>query len=286
MTAHERTALVLGGGGSLGVAEVGFVRRITELGIPIDLVVGTSVGALNAAYVAFHEDPGHDCLREIWTGLAAHKLFHRNLRSIALNLIRTRMSLYDDSFVRELVTPHLASDDLAAARIPLYITATNLSTGERHIFDRGSVLQAILASTAIPGLFPPVRIEDDLFVDGAVSTPTDIAAAIELKATSVIAIDLRTGLQRRQQSHIVDVLLRSLEIIREQRSHCTTEHAQHQAAVVHIRPGLTTGNAPSVSEVERLLDQSYEMACSIFDECWDGSVLRPGSYQVAVPRGA
>lgn len=64
-----KTALVLGGGGTLGAVQVGFVRRLNELAIPIDFVVGTSVGAVNAAYVAFHDDPGHDCFEQIWSGL-------------------------------------------------------------------------------------------------------------------------------------------------------------------------------------------------------------------------
>lgn len=282
---QERTALVLGGGGNLGASEVGFVRRIAELGIPLHLVVGTSVGALNAAHVVFHEDPGHDCLREIWAGLAERRLFHRGIHRIALNLLRTRMSLYDHSFVRELLAEHMPSDDFAAARIPLYITATNLNTGERRIFDRGSVLEAVLASTAIPALFPPVRIGDDLYVDGGVSAPTDIEAAVELGATTVIAIDLGGGPVRRTPGHLVDVLLRSLEIMSEHRSACAVEHAGHQAKVVHIRPGLATSGAAGFSDAVALVEQSYDMACSVMDRCWDGERLHPGAYHLAVPRG-
>jgi NTE family protein len=280
----ERLALVLGGGGTLGAAEVGFIRRIAELGIAVDMVIGTSVGALNAGHVVFHEDPGHDCLREIWRELEGKPLFHRSIPRIAFNLLRTRMSLYDDSFVRRLVSAHLPEDDFRAARIPLFITAANLRTGKRHIFSEGSVLDAVLASTAVPGLLPPVRIGDDLFVDGAVTNPTDIDAAIELGATQIIAIDLSPGLDERMPSNIMEVILRSYAVLAEFRSTCVVEHAEHRADVVHIRPGLQTESSSRLGDVEGLIEHSYSMACSVFDQCWDGEQLHPGSYQLAVSR--
>jgi NTE family protein len=216
---------VLGGGGNLGAVEVGFLRRIEELEIDLDLVVGTSVGAVNASHFAFHPQPGHDCLREIWTGLAGRSMFHRNVPRIAFNLWRSRMSLYDDSFVPELVSEHLPTDDFEASRLPLYITAANLRTGEREIFSEGSVLDAVLASTAIPGLLPPVQIGDDLFVDGSVVNPTDIDAAIDLGATEVIALDLGRGLDERMPSNIIDVITRSFAMLAERCAVCTVEHA-------------------------------------------------------------
>ncbi len=279
------TALVLGGGGVLGAAQVGFIRRIAELAIPIDLVVGTSVGALNAAHVAFHEPRNHDCLEEIWRALAGRPLFHRNFTRIALQLARTRMSLYPDTFVRDLVTEHLASDDFSAARIPLHVTATDLITGERRIFREGSITTALLASTAIPGLFPPVRVDDAVYVDGGVFDPMDIEAAVALGATTVLAIDLSAGMAPRAPSHIVDVLLRSLEVLAERRSACTLEHAQHRADVVHIRPGLMVPRAADFAAADWLIEQSYSMASAVFADCWDGTTLRPGTYQLAVPAG-
>lgn len=281
-TGATRTALVLGGGGNLGALQIGFIRRIAELAIPVDFVVGTSVGALNAAHVAFHDDPGHDCLTEIWRALRDRRLFHRSLRRITWQLLRHRMSLFDDAFVRNLAAAHLDADDFAAARIPLYITATNLRTGQREILHEGSVLQALLASSAIPGLFPPVRIGGELYVDGGVADPTDIAAAVELGAERVIAISLRPELADREPRNVVDVLLRSIEIVNEQRVTCTREHAGHQVDVVYFRPGLGSGNPASFDRVEELIERSYEMACSVFDRCWDGANLAPGDHRLAL----
>jgi len=272
------TALVLGGGGVLGAARVGFIRRLRELAIPVDLVVGTSVGALNAAHVAFHEPADHDCLTEIWRGLAGEHLVHRNVPRIAMHLLRPRMSLYLDTFVRTLLAEHLAADDFAAARIPLSVTATDLLSGERRVLHDGSLTDALLASTAIPGVFPPVRISDGLLVDGAVSDPTDIAAAVALGATVVIAIDLSGELRAREPRNVVEVLLRSLEVLAESRTTCTREHALHGASVVHIRPGLSSATGSDFASVDALLERSAVMASEVFADCWVDGVLRAGSY--------
>lgn len=277
-----KTALVLGGGGTLGAVQVGFVRRLDELGIPIDFVVGTSVGALNAAYVAFHDEPGHNCLEEIWSGLKTQRLYRRNPFVAARTLIGSRMSLYDNGLVRRLVREHLHRDDFSAARIPLFVTATNLCTGSREILGDGPILPAVLASAAIPGLFPPIRIGADLYADGGITASLDIAAAIELGASTVLAIDLRPALARRCPTNIVEVLTRSLEVLAESRSACFTEHAGYRdVAIVHIQPGLTTTDRSGFRDARRLLDASYAMACEVFERCWDGHVLTPGHYHPA-----
>lgn len=274
-----KTALVLGGGGTLGAVQVGFVRRLSELAIPIDFVVGTSVGALNAAYVAFHEDPQHDCFEQIWSGLSTKRLYRRNPLAALRILAGSRMSLYDSALVRSLVREHLHHDDFSAARIPLFVTTTNLCTGRREIFGDGPLLPAVLASAAVPGLFPPVRIGGDLYADGGITAGLDIAAAIELGASSVLAIDLRPALVRRCPNNIVDVLTRSLEVLAESRSACSTEHVGYgDVEVVHIQPGLAGTDRAGFRDAKRLLDESYTMACEVFDRCWDGHAFTPGHY--------
>ena len=173
----ERTALVLGGGGSLGAVEVGFIRRMMELGVRFDMMVGTSVGALNAAHVAFHDTVSHNCLEQIWLGLAGQTLYSRNPLRVAAALWRSRLSLYDNRFLRGLLSEHLAEDRIESARVPLHITATDICSGERRVFSSGKLSDAILASTAVPGLFPPVRIDDRLYVDGGVTSGGDISDA-------------------------------------------------------------------------------------------------------------
>lgn len=173
------------------------------------------------------------------------------------------------------------ADDFANARIPLYITATNICSGEREIFSEGSIVEAVRASTAIPGLFPPVEINGEHYVDGAVSSGVDVKAAVELGATTVIAIDLGSAIVEECPTNIIDVLTRSVEIISRARSNCNLEHADFDAKIVHIRPGLKTSSRWDFKDVDRLLRDSYTMACEVFDQCWDGKKFEAGHYHLS-----
>lgn len=275
----EKTALVLGGGGTLGAVQASFIRRLAELAVPIDLVVGTSVGALNAAYVAFHQPSDHDCLHDIWAGLQRRRLYGRNPLQVLRNLATGRLALYDHDLVRSLVAAHVPSDDFAAARIPLAITAANLCTGQRHVFREGSIMQAIQASTAIPGVFAPVRIGPDLLVDGGVVAGLDIETAVSLGATQVIAVDLRPSLPTRCPRNIVEVITRSLEVLAESRSVCSAEHVQYPGVrIAHIRPGLSSTQRGTFRDVDDLLAGAYRFACDVLDNCWDRGLVVLGHY--------
>ena len=277
----EKVALVLGGSGIVGAVEVGFIHRLEELGIKVDFIVGTSVGALNAAHVAFHDGSEHSCLSEIWHGLREERIFRRRPWKALLHLWRTRTGLFKNRLVGQLLMDHLVADDFASARIPLHITATNICTGEREIFSEGSILDAVQASTAIPGLFPPVEINGEFYVDGAVSSGVAVKAAVELGATTIIAIDLRSAIVEECPTNIIDVLTRSVEIISHARSNCNLEHLDLDAKVVHIRPGLKSSSRWDFKDVDRLLRDSYTMACEVFDQCWDGKKFEAGHYHLS-----
>ena len=149
----QRLALVLSGGGNLGICQVPFLQRLMDLDINPDMIVGTSVGALNGAFLAFHPH-NIDGLADVWRALRDQRMWDRNLLRIGRNLLLGRMSLYSNEFLRELIEPYVTVDELAAAEIPLYITATSLDRGVKQVFSNGSVIDAVLASCAIPGVFP------------------------------------------------------------------------------------------------------------------------------------
>lgn len=276
-----KTALVLGGGGSLGAVEAGFIRRLMELDVRFDLMVGTSVGALNAAHVAFHDDTSHDCLSDIWLGLAGKRLYSRNPLTAAVGLWRSRLSLFGNKFLRELIAAHLKEDAFEAARVPLFITATDICSGQRRVFSEGSIAQAILASTAIPGIFPPVEVDGRMYVDGGVTSGGDIAVAIENGATTVVYIDLRPMGQVRCPRNMLELVTRSFEILADDRAACAVEHRSYPADIVHIQPGLT-GARGDFSDAARLLSESYSMACGVFDRCHSAGSFRPGHYHASL----
>lgn len=278
---RTKTALVLGGGGSLGAVEAGFIRRLMELNVHFDLMVGTSVGALNAAHVAFHDDKSHDCLSDIWLGLAGKRLYSRNPWSVASGLWRSRLSLFGNKFLQDLIARHLKEDRFESARVPLHITATDICSGERRVFSEGSISRAILASTAIPGIFPPVEIDGRMYVDGGVTSGGDIAVAIDKGATAVVYIDLRPTVQVRCPRNILELVIRSFEILAGDRAACAIEHRRYEADIVHIQPGLI-GTRGDFSDAPRLLKESYSMACDIFDRCHSAGSFRPGHYHASL----
>ena len=186
----QHTALVLSGGASLGALQVGVLRSLAHAGFRPSMIVGTSVGALNGAYVAFHPEPGDlDRLKTIWLGLRTQDIFPRNPLLMGYRLLAHRNHLFEAEILHGLVREFLPEDSFAAAKIPLYVTATNLTRGEKAVFDRGRVSDAIRASVAIPGLLPPWIRRGSVFVDGGVVANLDVATAVERGATRILAID-------------------------------------------------------------------------------------------------
>ena len=278
-------ALVLGGGGNLGVVQVAFIEALKERGVTPDLVVGTSVGALNAAYVAF-QGRELEYLEDAWLSLRGQRLFHRNPFKIGRNLFRNRKSLYRHQFVTDHLERHLPTDDFSAVKIPLLITATNITKGTRTVFSEGSILQAVLASTAIPGIFPPVEIDGDWYVDGGVAAGLGVESAVERGARTVLTVDLSSGMAYREPRGIVDVLTRSLEIMGQRRTDCQLEYFGHHTDVVVYRPGLTAAHGPgSFEDMETLLRQARGLAGPLIDLSRndDGS-FKPGVYEGVVRR--
>lgn len=183
-----RTAFVLAGGGSIGAVQVGMLRELLAHGVAPDLVVGSSVGAINGAYLAGAPSPeGVRRLEGIWRGLERRQVLPITWRSIAGTITR-RSSPVDPAGLRRLLEAHLRYQDLERAAVPLHVVATDLLDGGLVKLSSGSAADAVLASCAIPGAFPPVRIGERHLVDGAVASNTPIRVAIELAATRLIVL--------------------------------------------------------------------------------------------------
>jgi NTE family protein len=180
------TALVLAGGGSLGAVQVGTLRALVEAGIEFDLVVGTSVGAVNAAWLV--GDPtraGVEQLSRIWHGLRRGDVFPTNpLRGI-LAAAGQRRSVVSGGALRSLLTRHLRFERLDQPAIGLHVVAGDVQTGEEVLLSAGPAVDAIMASTAIPGVFPPVRLGGRWYIDGGVLNNCPISHAVELGADIV-----------------------------------------------------------------------------------------------------
>ena len=182
-----KTAFVFTGGGSLGAIQVGMLRVLVASGIHPDFVVGASVGAINAGYFASIPTPdGVAKLERIWTGLRRTDIFPFTLAS-AIGLLRHPGNLVDPSGLRNMIEVNLPSARLENTQIPLYIMATNLQ-GLGVSLSTGPAIEAILASTAIPGIFPPVEIDGESLIDGAVAANTPMRLAVGLGASRIIIL--------------------------------------------------------------------------------------------------
>jgi len=180
-------AFALSGGGARAAAQVGVLRALLERGIRPDMVVGASAGAVNGAWLALDPD-GLDDLESVWRGLTKRRVFPGTPAHYAYNLFRKGHVHPIDSWGRVLDL-NFGSRVFEQARFPLTVVTVRLSDGAVVAHDRGPISPALKASTAVPGLFPPQRIGDDLHVDGAVVEFLPIPTAMRLGATEIYAVD-------------------------------------------------------------------------------------------------
>lgn len=182
--ASVRTALILSGGGSRGAVQVGFYKALQRLGVPIRLIFGSSIGAINGALIAAGFSAEE--LEAVWTRFEGKRLFELNWQILWRGWKAT--SLYRrERFLRSLgqLLPVQEFDDL---HVPLVVTATDLRSAQPVYLDQGSLVEAIAASTALPPFFAPVRNGGRLLVDGGILASVPIVEAARRGADQVIGI--------------------------------------------------------------------------------------------------
>lgn len=181
------TAFVLAGGGSLGAVQVGMLMALVEAGARPDLVIGSSVGALNAAYFASAPDlEGLTRLAEIWCGLRRADIFPVSISGL-MGLLRNWDSIVDPAPLRRLLETHLSFTLIEQARLPLHVMATD-QQGLSVRLSAGPVVEAILASAAVPGIFPPVTIGGRQLMDGAIAANTPLRMAVDLGVSRIVVL--------------------------------------------------------------------------------------------------
>jgi NTE family protein len=186
--AQPKTAFVFAGGGSFGAIQVGMLHALASHGIAADMVFGSSVGAINAAYYAGAPTiEGIRALETIWRGLHRHDIFPVTWRTL-LGFIRRRDFLVTSAALRRLIETHLPYRNLEDAKIPIHVVATDILSGETVVLSKGSAADAILASAAIPAAFAPVPFEKLFLADGAISSNTPVRVAVALGAKRLIIL--------------------------------------------------------------------------------------------------
>jgi NTE family protein len=186
------TALVLGGGGVLGAVEVGMLRALFEAGIKPDLILGTSVGALNGALVAADPSPGViDRLVGLWESAAGGKDVYADgaVRQVT-RAVRTGTHLHSAKPLRQRLEAELGDLTFADLAIPFQCCAASIERAAEHWFTEGRVVDAVVASAAVPGLLRPARVGNEHFLDGGIVNSIPVGRAVECGADRIFVLQV------------------------------------------------------------------------------------------------
>jgi NTE family protein len=207
-------AFVFQGGASLSAGQVGMLRALTEAGVRPDLVVGTSAGAINA--VGFAQNPtadGLDRLERLWNDVRRRDIFPLRLRSLISGLAGRRGGLVASDGLRHLVERGLRVEYLTDTVVPAYAVAADAGSGEPVVLSEGPAVQAVMASSAIPGVLPPVRRQGQLLVDGGVSADIPILQAEQLGATVSYVLPCAVGPEPSPECAALPALMRTVDLL-------------------------------------------------------------------------
>jgi NTE family protein len=189
---HQPVAFVLTGGAGHGAVQVGMLQALAAAGIVPDLLVGSSAGALNAmAYGSSPTPAGLQRLVDAWRGARRGDVFPLHPSDLLPAMLGRRDHLISPLGLRNWLATHLELDVLEHAVIPVHVVATDLATGRPVVISTGEAVTALMASSAVPSLFPPVALDGRLLVDGSVSADTPVTQASELGARTTYVLSTR-----------------------------------------------------------------------------------------------
>ncbi len=231
------TAFVLGGGGRWGAVEVGMLKALVEAGVVPDLVLGTSIGALNGSVIADDPGPGGvERLSGFWEKVSGAELFRGGLRRYR-NMATLRPAIHDTAEMRALLERlHGATKRIEDLVIPFQCVAASIERAAERWFSSGPLVKALLASSAVPALFPPVRIGEEHYYDGGLVNSVPLTRAVELGSSVVYVLQVgRVEAPLRPPRRLYESALISFEIARRHRFTTTLENLP-AGVEVHVLP--------------------------------------------------
>jgi NTE family protein len=245
------TAFVLGGGGLLGAVEVGMLRALFEAGIRPDLILGTSVGALNGALVAAH--PGPDVIQRLvtlWQGAAEGREVYGDgaVRQVT-RAVRTGTHLHSSRPLRERLHQELGDLSFADLAVPFQCCAANIERAAEHWFTEGRVVDAVVASAAVPGLLRPAVVDGQHYLDGGIVNSIPVGRAVECGATRIFVLQVgRVDKPLTPPRKPWEVARVSFEIARRHRF-----HREMAALPEHVAAHVLPTGAPVSGRADSLL---------------------------------
>jgi NTE family protein len=260
------TAFVLSGGGNQGVAQVGMLRALLERGHQPDVVIGTSVGALNGSRIATAPDlESVERLEHVWLGLRGEDVFPGNALRRAWNLLRRDDHLIANDGLRDVIAAAGPARTFEELQVPLRVVAADLATGDEHIFVRGPLYEALLGSAALPGIFPPVRHNGFTLVDGAVVNLIPISHALAGPVDRIFVLDVSDPLGDRPIRSPLDVAIRAFAISRDQRFLLELQWVPKDIEVVVLPPPTDERDFLDFSGAREIMAEAYELALGTLD---------------------
>ena len=237
MDQGDCTAFVLGGGGRYGAVEVGMLAGLLEADITPDLIVGTSIGAVNGSVLA--SDPtlgGVARLETMWQEMAASSSRAEWSRS-ARNLMRLRPALNTGDRLRHWLESTLDVTTFEELTVPFQCVAASIQQAAERWFSSGPLVPAVMASSAVPGLFPPVRIGDEHHYDGGLVNSVPVDRALRIGADRVFVLQVgRLEAPLRPPARIHEAALVAFEISRRHRFAATMSEVAQLDVEVHVLP--------------------------------------------------
>lgn len=269
-------AFVLSGGASLGAIQAGMLHALYERGLVPDVIVGTSVGALNGAYIASRPPTVAtvEALGDVWRGLRRGQVFPLHPVLGLLGFMGTRDHLVPDSGLRRLLTAHLPGDTFDDLAIPLHVITADVLSGEEVRISEGSLHDAILASAAIPGVLAPVPRDGRVLMDGGVANNAPISHAIELGAQRIYV--LPTGhacALDKPPSSALAMSLHAISLLTHRRLIADIERHRDDAQLIVLPPPCPLDVLPiDFAHAGELIEQALGDAREFFDS---GGAERP-----------
>ncbi len=234
---RPKIGLALGSGGARGFAHLGAIKILKEAGIPIDLIAGSSMGALVACFYGVGID-----LDRLYQLSGAFK------RKFYLDFTVPKMGFISGTRLKEFIKVFTHGKNIEDLSLPVAVVATDLLTGEKIVFKKGPISNAVRASISIPGIFVPEKYEGRLLVDGGVVDRVPVSVAKEMGADIVIAVDVSRVKRNAEITSIYDVIMQSIDIMQTE-----IVNIREIESDVMIRPSVEDFSSRAFTNIDEII---------------------------------
>jgi NTE family protein len=241
---QPKIGLALGAGGARGFAHLGVIKVFKDAGIPIDIIAGSSMGALVASFYG--------------AGIDLDRLYKFSLafrRKYFLDFTVPKMGFIAGKKVKDFIRMFTHGKNIEDLQIPIGIVATDLLTGEKVVFKQGPIAEAVRASISIPGIFVPEKYNGRILIDGGVSDRVPISVAKEMGADIIIAVDVSRVKRNAEITSIYDVIMQSIDIMQTE-----VINYREMAADIIIRPPVEQYSSRAFTNIEEIITIGEEEA--------------------------